>query len=60
VNQLFLVGCEPSLLEDNGAMELSPPVREAVPGAVAMIEKLARRITEGVPLPKPETAAANR
>ena len=59
VGRLFLVGCEPGILQDDdGAMELSPPVREAVPVAVAMIEELARRIVEGVPLPEPEAAVA--
>lgn len=59
VERLFLVGCEPAALDDeNGSMELSPPVREAVPAAVAMIEDLLDRLTRGAPLPEPEAAVA--
>jgi len=39
--RLFLVGCEPSVLEsDDGAMGLSEPVQAAVPHAIAMVESL--------------------
>jgi hydrogenase maturation protease len=59
VGRLFLVGCEPGVLEDeDGAMELSAPVRAAVAGAVAMIEELLGLITQGAPLPEPEAAVA--
>ncbi|HWA85048.1 MAG TPA: hydrogenase maturation protease [Opitutus sp.] len=41
VGRLFLVGCEPAVLESEaGAMELSALVRAAVPRAVAAIEAL--------------------
>jgi hydrogenase maturation protease len=41
IGRLYLVGCEPSVLEcEDGSMELSLPVREALPRAVAMIEEL--------------------
>jgi Ni,Fe-hydrogenase maturation factor len=39
--KLYLVGCEPDLLEDkNDGMALSPRVHDAIPGALAMIESL--------------------
>ena len=39
--KLLLVGCEPSVLDDpDGSMELSEPVRDAVPRAVEMIRSL--------------------
>ena len=45
--KLFLVGCEPEILEDeNGEMGLSKKVREAVPEAVAMIESLVAKLLE--------------
>lgn len=38
---LYLVGCEPGVLEpEGGEIGLSPAIRAAVPGAVAMIETL--------------------
>ena len=41
VDHLFLIGCEPAVLEsDDGTVELSAPVRAAVPRAVTMIETL--------------------
>ena len=41
--KLFLVGCEPAVLEtEDGAMGLSDPVREAVPRAIDLIESLLR------------------
>jgi len=39
--KLFLIGCEPSVLDDqDGSMELSEPVRTAVPRAMEMIRSL--------------------
>lgn len=39
--KLFLVGCEPAVLEnEDGAMGLSEPVREAVPRAIDLIGSL--------------------
>lgn len=39
--KLFLVGCEPAVLEtEDGAMGLSEPLREAVPRAIDLIESL--------------------
>ncbi|HLX70356.1 MAG TPA: hydrogenase maturation protease [Verrucomicrobiae bacterium] len=39
--RLFLVGCEPAVLQtDDGAMGLSAPVREAIPRAIDLIESL--------------------
>ncbi len=39
--KLYLVGCEPSVLEtDDGAMGLSAPVQGAIPQAIQMIEEL--------------------
>jgi hydrogenase maturation protease len=59
VGRLFLVGCEPAVLEDDdGSMELSAPVREAVPRAVEIIEELLGLIVQGAPLPEPEAAVA--
>ena len=41
--KLFLVGCEPAVLEtDDGTMGLSEPVRQAVPRAIEMIESVLR------------------
>ncbi len=41
--KLFLVGCEPAVLENEGGdFALSEPVRAAVPRAVEMIETLVR------------------
>lgn len=41
--KLFLVGCEPAVLEtDDGSMGLSEPVREAVPRAIDLIDSLLR------------------
>ena len=38
VGDIYLVGCEPSVLDGGeGVMELSPPVAAAVPGAVEMV-----------------------
>jgi hypothetical protein len=39
--RLYLVGCEPSVLEtEDGAMGLSEPVQAAVPRAIDLIESL--------------------
>jgi hydrogenase maturation protease len=47
ISSLYLVGCEPALLEtDDGQMGLSEPVRGAVPGAVEMIRRLTRELVE--------------
>ncbi|MDP9098212.1 MAG: hydrogenase maturation protease [Verrucomicrobiota bacterium] len=41
--RLYLVGCEPALLEtEEGAMGLSQPVRAAIPKAIEMIDSLVR------------------
>ncbi len=41
--RLYLVGCEPAVLEsDDGAMGLSETVRAAIPQALEMIESLVR------------------
>jgi hydrogenase maturation protease len=45
VERLFLVGCEPAVLEPpDGEIELSPPVRAAVSQAVTMIEALIAKL----------------
>lgn len=39
--RLYLIGCEPEICEcEDGRMGLSPIVRDAVPGALAMIDSL--------------------
>jgi len=39
--RLYLVGCEPSVLEsEDGQMGLSPSIQAAIPQAVAMVESL--------------------
>lgn len=38
--QLFVVGCEPAILESEGQLGLSEAVRAAIPNAIAMIESL--------------------
>jgi len=41
IGKLFLVGCEPALLEtEDGPLKLSPAVQAAVPQALTMIEEL--------------------
>jgi hydrogenase maturation protease len=41
--RLYLVGCEPAVLEpEDGAMSLSQPVQAAIPKALEMIESLIR------------------
>lgn len=45
VERLYLVGCEPAVLEDeNGELGLSVPVQAAVLQAVAMIESLVQEL----------------
>lgn len=47
IGKLFLVGCEPEMLEDeNGETGLSRKVQEAVPEAVAMIMSLVAKLLE--------------
>jgi hydrogenase maturation protease len=43
--RLYVVGCEPSVLETE-ELGLSEPVRAAVPGAAAMVEELVRELIE--------------
>lgn len=39
--RLYLVGCEPAILEtEDGAMGLSEPVQAAIPAAIRMVEEL--------------------
>jgi hydrogenase maturation protease len=45
---LYVVGCEPAVL-DSEEIGLSDPVRAAVPGAVALIQKLLRQLVEKQP-----------
>jgi hydrogenase maturation protease len=53
--RLYLVGCEPAMLEpEDGAMGLSQPVQAAIPKALEMIESLIRDLL----LETPETARA--
>jgi hydrogenase maturation protease len=48
--RLYLVGCEPAVLEtDDGSMGLSEPVRAAVPKALEMIESLIRDLLSETP-----------
>jgi hydrogenase maturation protease len=45
IPSLYLVGCEPAVLEtEDGQMGLSEPVQAAVPGAVEMIRTLANEL----------------
>jgi hydrogenase maturation protease len=45
---LYLVGCEPAILErEDGEIGLSEPVRAAVPQAVEMIRTLVKQLTPG-------------
>ena len=48
VDRLFLVGCEPAVLEPaDGEPGLSAPVRAAVPQAIAMVEALVAHLLNG-------------
>ena len=41
IGKLFLVGCEPAVLEtEDGPLKLSPAVQAAIPQALTMIEEL--------------------
>lgn len=52
--KLFLIGCEPAVLEcENGEMSLSKPVQAALPRAVEMIESL---VAEFLDQTQPTTA----
>ncbi len=54
--RLYLVGCEPAVLEtDDGAMGLSQPVRAAIPKAIEMIDSLIRDLLSERP---PEVSAS--
>lgn len=44
--RLYVVGCEPGVLDEAEEIGLSAPVRAAVPGAVAMVEGLVRQLIE--------------
>jgi len=45
--KLFLIGCEPRILEsEDGGMELSDEVRRGVPRALEMIERLVNKLLE--------------
>jgi hydrogenase maturation protease len=41
---LYVVGCEPEILESRGELGLSATVRAAIPGASEMIEQLVSRL----------------
>ena len=59
--KLILVGCEPAVLEtEDGAMELSPPVRAAVPRAAALIESLVADLLQAAAPAAPISASKNR
>ena len=48
--RLYLVGCEPAVLEpEGGAMGLSQPVQAAIPKALEMIESLIRDLLSETP-----------
>lgn len=48
--RLYLVGCEPAVLEtEDGTMGLSPPVQAAIPEALEMIESLIRDLLSETP-----------
>ena len=44
---LYLVGCEPARLDGQGVIGLSDEVRDAVPVAVKMIEKILADLASG-------------
>jgi hydrogenase maturation protease len=57
--KLYLIGCEPAVLEsEDGDMSLSAEVKEAVPGAISMIESLVKDIFEWKENPVASQAAA--
>jgi hydrogenase maturation protease len=46
--QLYLVGCEPAVLEtEDGHLGLSPVVQDTVPGAIALIERVVADLIYG-------------
>ncbi len=48
--KLYLVGCEPAVLEtDDGSMGLSAPVQAAIPQALEMIDELLRDLLSETP-----------
>ncbi len=49
LQRIFLVACEPTAMSDEMEMEISPPVRSAIPEAVAMVESLIARINSEAP-----------
>ncbi|MEO6568106.1 MAG: hydrogenase maturation protease [Opitutaceae bacterium] len=57
--RLFLVGCEPAVLEaEDGTMGLSPVVQAAVPQALEMVESLLRDLLAETPTTVSATAGA--
>jgi hydrogenase maturation protease len=59
--KLYLIGCEPTLLEsEDGAMELSEPVQAAVPRALEMIESLVKDLLPAKSLLSPGAAGARK
>lgn len=44
---IYLIGCEPGSIDDDGAEGLSPEVREAVGRAADMVEALVGKILDG-------------
>jgi hydrogenase maturation protease len=57
--RLFLVGCEPSVLEcEEGRMGLSERVRAAVPQAIEMVESLIHDLLDGKLSPHPAVTGA--
>jgi len=57
--RLYLVGCEPAVLEtEDGAMGLSQPVQAAIPKALEMIKSLIRDLLSETPTPASSSATA--
>ncbi len=57
--RLYLVGCEPAVLEtEDGAMGLSQPVQAAIPKALEMIESLMRDLFSETAKPASSSATA--
>jgi hydrogenase maturation protease len=56
--KLYLVGCEPAVLESEGELGLSWKVQEAIPGAIHMIETLVKDILGSKETIKSSLAAA--
>ena len=54
ITRLYLVGCEPAVLEtEDGQIGLSEPVRAAVPEAVQMIQRVLNQLLSEAPGPAP-------